>query len=146
MAVVGMVWGSFNVQHNLMAGTPLTDPRYWLAYLYEPIITLPLVAMMYLATTASREGQVIAKARIAPIEIGLLLLSLVINITPYVIAGDLQKSFEYSIAPVMIAAVIPMHSLAAKEFAKMIGGGLPRTESLGAAEVIEPTPTLVDVA
>ncbi|MGF6881698.1 hypothetical protein ABH933_001209 [Nocardia sp. GP40] len=134
VAVVGVVWGSFNVQHLMAMGTSMTDPRYWLAFLYEPIITLPLLAMMYLATTASREGNAIARARILPVELGLLSLSLVLNIGPHVLAGDVGASIKYGVAPLMIAAVVPMHSLAAREFAKMIGKSLPHPAAAVASE------------
>jgi hypothetical protein len=61
-------------------------------------------------------------------------------------AGDLAKSFEYGIAPLMIAAVVPMHSLAAEEFAQMIGNSLSDSGRSVAARATEPAPVLADVA
>ncbi|MEU4344673.1 hypothetical protein AB0H00_25985 [Nocardia sp. NPDC023852] len=117
----GVLWGSVNVQNNLMAGSAIADPRYWLAFLVEPLITLPLIAIMHLATTASREGHTIAKSKIVTIEAALLLLSVMLNVIPHVAAGEIQATIEFAIAPLMIAAVVWMHSFAADEFAVMIG-------------------------
>jgi hypothetical protein len=121
VVVTGVLWGSVNVQNNLMAGSAIADPRYWLAFLVEPLITLPLIAIMYLATTASQEGHAIVKSKIVTIEAALLLLSVMLNVIPHVAAGDIQATIEFAIAPLMIAAVVWMHSFAAGEFAMMIG-------------------------
>lgn len=140
VAVVGVVWGAVNVQHNLMAGTEVADPRYWLAFAIEPMITLPILAIMHLATTASRQAHHIATSKIVAIETGLLALSLALNIAPHAIAGDIERTTEFAIAPLMIAAVVWLHSFASSEFAEMIANSptsehdLPRL-----AETIRPS-------
>jgi hypothetical protein len=115
------VWGAFNVQHNMMSGIPLTEPRFWLVFLIEPMITLPLIVIMRLATNASREGHVIAKQKIVAIEAALLLLTLVLNVGPQIGTSDVWVLVEYAIAPIMIAAVVGMHAFASSEYATMIG-------------------------
>ncbi|WP_433192129.1 hypothetical protein ACQP1G_25635 [Nocardia sp. CA-107356] len=133
VVVTGVLWGSVNVQNNLMAGSAIADPRYWLAFLVEPLITLPLIAIMHLATTASREGHVIAKSKIVTIEAALLLLSIALNVMPHAAAGDIQATIEFGIAPLIIAAVVWMHSFAAGEFAMMIGDSPAVADPVGVA-------------
>lgn len=117
---VGIVWGMFNVQHNMMAGESMADPRYWLAFLYELMITVPLIAVTVTAAIAARRGRPVTKRRIIGLEVGLLLLSLVLNVGPHVMAGHWQTAVEYSIAPIMIAAMVWLHSWTSDTFADLI--------------------------
>ncbi|MEV0759501.1 hypothetical protein [Nocardia sp. NPDC050435] len=117
----GVIWGAFNVQHNMMSGVSMAEPRYWLAFLIEPMITLPLIAMMRLATRAAREGHTLAKKKIWAVEFILLMLALLLNVGPQVGSGNLWSLVEYAVAPIMIAAVVVMHAFASSEYATMIG-------------------------
>lgn len=120
VVATGVVWGSFNVQHNLMDGVAVSDPRYWLAFLYEPMITLPLIAIMHVATTAAREGRTVAKRKFLAVEAILLAFSLALNIAPHIAAGDFRSTVEFAIAPIMIAAAVALHSFASSEYAQMV--------------------------
>ncbi|MBF6085244.1 hypothetical protein IU485_28145 [Nocardia cyriacigeorgica] len=114
----GVLWGAVNVQQNFMGDTALTDPRYWLAFLIEPMVTLPLVFVMITATTAARRGRPVDRRRIALVEGGLLLLTLGLNVGPHL--GTPGEILWYSIAPVMIAASVLLHSWATTVFADLI--------------------------
>ncbi len=120
--VAGVVWGAANVQHNMMAGVPITEPRWWLAFAIEPMITLPLIAVMQLQTTASREGRVTSekKKKFVLIEAALLMLTLALNIGPHIGAGNLWTLLMYGVAPTMIASAVALHAFASAEYAEMI--------------------------
>ncbi|RBO87949.1 hypothetical protein [Nocardia puris] len=117
---VGIVWGAVNVQHNVAAGLPLSDPRFWLSFAIEPMVTVPLIAMMNLAATAAREGRAIDRSRLVLVEGALLALVLTLSTGPYIAARDFMRAIEFGVAPVMIAVVVVMHGVANREFAGMI--------------------------
>lgn len=129
----GVLWGAVNVQQNLMGDAALTDPRYWLAFLIEPMVTLPLVFVMMTATTAARRGRPVGRKRIALVEGGLLLLTLALNVGPHL--GNPGEILWYSIAPVMIAASVLLHSWATTVFADLIVHAPTEVESAPAAVV-----------
>ncbi|WP_280406040.1 hypothetical protein [Nocardia brasiliensis] len=116
----GVVWGAVNVQHNMTTGVPMSDPRFWLAFVYEPIITIPLIVVMVTAAVAARRGRPVNKRQIIGLEVGLILLSLLLNVGPHAMAGHWQTAIEYGIAPIMIAAVVWLHSWTSDTFADLI--------------------------
>ncbi|WP_433207058.1 hypothetical protein ACQP1G_21165 [Nocardia sp. CA-107356] len=116
-----VAWGAVNVQHSMMVGVPLTEPLWWLAFGVEPILTLPLIVIMRLATRASRRGHVIAKKKILPIEAALVLLTVTLNVGPHICVSDIWTLIFYGIPPLMIASIVGLHAFASSEYATMIG-------------------------
>ncbi|QIS10624.1 hypothetical protein [Nocardia arthritidis] len=57
VVVLGMVWAGVNVQHNLVPNSDMTNPLYWLSYGIEAMISIPLITVMVVATTAARWGR-----------------------------------------------------------------------------------------
>ncbi|CAM4525879.1 hypothetical protein NONI108955_43370 [Nocardia ninae] len=132
----GVVWGAVNVQHNMTTGVPMSDPRFWLAFLYEPLVTIPLIVVMVTAATAARRGRPVNKRQIISLEVGLLLLTLVLNVGPHVMSANWHTAIEYGVAPIMIAAVVWLHSWTSGTFADLIAIG-PSTDT----DVAEVRPT-----
>ncbi|MGW0251029.1 hypothetical protein ACWDYH_30810 [Nocardia goodfellowii] len=120
VVVLGMVWAGVNVQHNLVPSGDMSDPLYWLSYGIEAMISIPIITIMVVATTAARWGRELPRGKIVFFEIALLGTTIGLNAGPHLAAGHWGKAAEYSIAPVMVGVVIWLHAWVSARYAQLI--------------------------
>ncbi|MCX4093147.1 hypothetical protein [Nocardia sp. alder85J] len=122
VVVLGMVWAGVNVQHNLVPSGDMTDPLYWLSYGFEAMISIPIITIMVVATTAARWGRDLPRGKIAILEIGLLGITIGLNAGPHIAAGRTAHAAEAAIAPIMVGVIIWLHAWVSARYAMLIDG------------------------
>ncbi|MQY23097.1 hypothetical protein [Nocardia macrotermitis] len=120
VVVLGMLWAGVNVQHNLVPSGDMSDPLYWLSYGFEAMISIPIITIMVVATTAARWGREIARGKVVFLEVALLGVTIALNAGPHLVAGELARSAESAVAPVMVGVVIWLHSWVSARYAQLI--------------------------
>ncbi|MFF3566776.1 hypothetical protein ACFYXQ_03230 [Nocardia jiangxiensis] len=120
VVVLGMLWAGVNVQHNLVPSGDMTDPLYWLSYGFEAMISIPIITIMVVATTAARWGREIARGKVVFLEVALLGVTIALNAGPHLVAGELARAAESAVAPVMVGVVIWLHSWVSARYAQLI--------------------------
>ncbi|MET7768740.1 hypothetical protein [Nocardia sp. NPDC005366] len=120
VVVLGMVWAGVNVQHNLVPSGDMSDPLYWLSYGIEAMISIPIITIMVVATTAARWGRELPRGKVAFFEFALLGTTVALNAGPHLTAGHWGKAAEYAIAPVMVGVVIWLHAWVSARYAQLI--------------------------
>jgi hypothetical protein len=111
VAYAGILWGAFNVHDILTSYFDLkrTDGLYWLSFGVEPLLTVPLVQMMWDRATMASWGRALSWRRAWPIylvEAALLLGATAIATLPRL--GDGKTALLFLVAPVMIAVAMIM--------------------------------------
>jgi hypothetical protein len=115
LVIGGICWMAVNVHNAAVdAATPLTDPSWWLTYLVDPLINVPLVILLVLRGVAARygdEGTRFGGVRIVLLEIGLLTLSAGLNLSG-VIGHHITPAMLVShvTPPAMVALVVVMYA------------------------------------
>ncbi|WP_067895303.1 hypothetical protein [Nocardia vaccinii] len=120
VVVLGMLWAGVNVQHNLVPSGDTSDPLYWLSYGFEAMISIPIITIMVVATTAARWGREIARGKVVFLEAALLGVTIALNAGPHLVAGELARSAESAVAPVMVGVVIWLHAWVSARYAQLI--------------------------
>ncbi|TQM28814.1 hypothetical protein [Nocardia bhagyanarayanae] len=120
VVVLGMVWAGVNVQHNLVPSGDMSDPLYWLSYGIEAMISIPIITIMVVATTAARWGRELPRGKVIVFEAALLGTTIALNTGPHLASGDLGRAAEYAIAPAMVGVVIWLHAWVAARYAQLI--------------------------
>ncbi|WP_067666872.1 hypothetical protein [Nocardia miyunensis] len=120
VVVLGMLWAGVNVQHNLVPSGDMADPLYWLSYGFEAMISIPIITIMVVATTAARWGREIARGKVVFLEAALLGVTIALNAGPHVVAGELARAAESAVAPVMVGVVIWLHAWVSARYAQLI--------------------------
>jgi|GEM_PF-3407940 len=120
VVVLGMLWAGVNVQHNLVPSGDMTDPLYWLSYGFEAMISIPIITIMVVATTAARWGREIARGKVVFLETALLGVTIALNAGPHLAAGALARAAEAAVAPVMVGVVIWLHAWVSARYAQLI--------------------------
>ncbi|WP_068056847.1 hypothetical protein [Nocardia xishanensis] len=120
VVILGMVWAGVNVQHNLVPSGDMSDPLYWLSYGIEAMISIPIITIMVVATTAARWGRELPRGKVILFEAALLGTTIALNTGPHLTAGDLGRAAEYAIAPAMVGVVIWLHAWVAARYAQLI--------------------------
>ncbi|WP_216903157.1 hypothetical protein, partial [Nocardia alni] len=120
VVVLGMLWSGVNVQHNLAPGGNMADPLYWLSYGFEAMISIPIITIMVVATTAARWGREIARGRVVFLEAALLGVTIALNAGPHLAAGEVARAAEAAVAPVMVGVVIWLHAWVSTRYAQLI--------------------------
>ncbi|MEV6391634.1 hypothetical protein [Nocardia xishanensis] len=120
VVILGMVWAGVNVQHNLVPSGDMSDPLYWLSYGIEAMISIPIITIMVVATTAARWGRELPRGKVIVFEAALLGATIALNTGPHLAAGDLGRAAEYAIAPAMVGVVIWLHAWVAARYAQLI--------------------------
>ncbi|MFJ1458239.1 hypothetical protein [Nocardia sp. N2S4-5] len=120
VVVLGMVWAGVNVQHNLVPSGDMSDPLYWLSYGFEAMISIPIITIMVVATTAARWGREIARGKVVFLEAALLGVTIALNAGPHVAAGAPARAAEAAVAPVMVGVVIWLHAWVSARYAQLI--------------------------
>ncbi|MEV0293148.1 hypothetical protein [Nocardia sp. NPDC050710] len=120
VVVLGMVWAGVNVQHNLVPSGDMSDPLYWLSYGIEAMISIPIITIMVVATTAARWGRELPRGKVVFFETALLGTTIALNAGPHLASGQLGKAAEYSIAPLMVGVVIWLHAWVSARYAQLI--------------------------
>lgn len=135
VAVVGMLVSAVTVQQNIAPGHDLANPMFWLAYGLEGLISGVLITLM-LTTADVTAWKVIGddetwKER--AVEVALLVLTISLNVYPFVHRGDFYGSFAHIIAPVMIAVALTAHVRVARNYGLAIKAAhdeLPDTDDI----------------
>ncbi|WP_147471619.1 hypothetical protein [Nocardia stercoris] len=127
VVVLGMVWAGVNVQHNLVPSGDMHDPLYWLSYGFEAMISIPIITIMVVATTAARWGREIDRGKVVFLEAALLGVTIALNAGPHLARGATAHAAEAGVAPVMVGVVIWLHAWVSARYAQLIEG-LPVTE------------------
>jgi hypothetical protein len=122
VVVLGMIWAGVNVQHNLVPSGDMSDPLYWLSYGFEAMISIPIITIMMVTTTAARWGRDVNRGRVALLEIGLLGVTIALNAGPHIAAGRIAHAAEAAVAPIMIGVVIWLHAWVSARYAMLIEG------------------------
>lgn len=108
LMAVGMAWSAVNVQHNLVPSGDRGDPLFWVSYGVEALVSGCLIVL--LMTSATLEIWGYARARHGKsgywLEAGLVLVSLGLNIGTPLSRGDIAIALEYSVAPLMVGALV----------------------------------------
>ncbi|WP_019931190.1 hypothetical protein [Nocardia sp. BMG111209] len=122
VVVIGMVWAGVNVQHNLVPSGDMTDPLYWLSYGFEAMISIPIITIMMVTTTAARWGRDVNRGRVVLLEAGLLGVTIALNAGPHIAAGRIAHAAEAAVAPIMVGVVIWLHAWVSARYAMLIEG------------------------
>ncbi|MQY24910.1 hypothetical protein [Nocardia aurantia] len=122
VVVLGMIWAGVNVQHNLVPSGDMTDPLYWLSYGFEAMISIPIITIMVVTTTAARWGRDVARGKVVLLEIGLLSVTIALNAGPHIAAGRMAHAAEAAVAPIMVGVIIWLHAWVAARYATLIDG------------------------
>ena len=150
--VIPFVWSAINVGRNLMPGGPagVTWWALWIAsFLFEAMVSVPILETMRLSTTAAESGHQVERAR--AIGAALLLVSVLLNVGPQVAQSDWGHAAAYSLAPTMVVVLMWMHSWLAGRYAQLIDGQVskagassdePDADSVAAPD-IQDAPTMV---
>jgi hypothetical protein len=120
VVVLGMVWAGVNVQHNLVPSGDMADPLYWLSYGFEAMISIPIITIMVVATTAARWGREIARGKVVFLEAALLGTTIALNAGPHLAAHAPARAAEAAVAPVMVGVVIWLHAWTSARYAHLI--------------------------
>lgn len=120
VVVLGMVWAGVNVQHNLVPSGDMSDPLYWLSYGFEAMISIPIITIMVVATTAARWGRDIDRGKVVFLETALLGVTIALNAGPHLVAGEPARAAEAAVAPVMVGVVIWLHAWVSARYAQLI--------------------------
>ncbi|WP_280381339.1 hypothetical protein [Nocardia wallacei] len=120
VVILGMLWAGVNVQHNLVPSGDMSDPLYWLSYGFEAMISIPIITIMVVATTAARWGREIARGKVVFLEAALLGVTIALNAGPHVAAGAPARAAEAAVAPVMVGVVIWLHAWVSARYAQLI--------------------------
>ncbi|OBA48953.1 hypothetical protein A5789_02920 [Nocardia sp. 852002-51101_SCH5132738] len=120
VVVIGMAWSGVNVQHNLVPDGDTADPLYWLSYGLEAMISVPIIAIMVVATNAARLGKEIDRGKVVFLELALMGLTVGLNVIPRIAADDGARAAEFAVAPFMVGVVIWLHSWVAGRYATLI--------------------------
>ncbi|WP_227984356.1 hypothetical protein [Nocardia spumae] len=120
VVILGMVWAGVNVQHNLVPSGDMSDPLYWLSYGFEAMISIPIITIMVVATTAARWGREIDRGKVVFLETALLGVTIALNAGPHLVAGEPARAAEAAVAPVMVGVVIWLHSWVSARYAQLI--------------------------
>ncbi|WP_147289084.1 hypothetical protein [Nocardia mexicana] len=120
VVVLGMVWAGVNVQQNLVPSGDMSDPLYWLSYGFEAMISIPIITIMVVATTAARWGREIARGKVVFLEAALLGVTIALNAGPHLAGGAPARAAEAAVAPVMVGVVIWLHAWVSARYAQLI--------------------------
>lgn len=126
--IAGTLISGINVQRNFFPTADFADPLYYLTFLFEALISVPLIVVMVTATTAAQRGATVNRRKIFAIEAALLLLSIALNVAPHIGHGW-RELFEYGFAPVLVAASVWMHPWVSTVFAGLVGAELTTVRS-----------------
>ncbi|MDE1672017.1 hypothetical protein [Nocardia gipuzkoensis] len=122
--VVGLAWSAVNVGRNLVPEGGPTGASWWLLWLLsfgiEAMISVPILEVMAQAATAARLGVTVERRRILLFEACLLTATVGLNSGPHLAAGDLGRSAEYAVAPVMVVVLMWLHAWLAALYARLI--------------------------
>jgi len=120
VVILGMAWSGVNVQRNLVPDGDITNPLWWLSYGVEAMISVPIVVIMIQATTSADWGQPLDRRRVVLFEVGLLMMSIGLNVGPHIVAGRWSKAAEFAVAPLMVGVVIWLHAWVSGRYAHLI--------------------------
>lgn len=106
-AVFGILLGAGNVQAELsqLAEWQRDTPLYWLAFLFEPIVTLPLVGVLtYQAGSNGRDTAGLGRVE----KWALLLVAAALNSVPHLLNGEPRQALVWLLVPVMIGVTLSL--------------------------------------
>lgn len=120
VVAAGMTISAVNVQHVLTQGMSLADPMYWLSFLLEPLVSVPLIVVMMVTALAARRGHKVDRRKVAYIEAGLLAGMLALNVAPHIGGGDWRTMVYSAVGPIMVATSVALHPWVSGLFATLL--------------------------
>lgn len=120
VVLVGMTWAAFNVQHNLDNFAAGDTALSLLSYGVEAMISIPLVVIMVVATTAAGQGEQVERHKIIAFELALLATTVSLNSGPHLVHDHYLQAVEFGVAPVMVGVEIWIHAWVSNRYAALI--------------------------
>lgn len=146
LIVAGVAWTAVNVQDTLSAGVSVTDPMFWLGFVVEPLISIPLIVLMNMQTVAARWGRKFDSDRanqILGLEIGLLALTVFLNSVPYLPLFGQWKSLPllvgHMVPPILIAIVVIQQPIVSAFYAGILRDAHVETTSPAGSRLTDET-------
>ncbi|WP_216628693.1 hypothetical protein, partial [Actinopolyspora erythraea] len=131
--VGGLVWGAFNVRHNIASDLQFWDPRSLLALLLEPLASIPLVLLMQARQDCNREGVTFAGARWSArwfgalaAELGLLAVMILLNGKGH-FTEDLANLLPWIIPPMLVVVGVLAQPFIVARYADLIEARMAAT-------------------
>lgn len=108
LMAIGMAWSAVNVQNNLVPSGNTAEPLFWVSYGVEALVSGCLIVLLMTSATLERWGYPRAQNGRSGywLEAGLVLVSLGLNIGTPLSRGDVALALEYSVAPLMVGALV----------------------------------------
>lgn len=110
LTVIGVIWGSINVRHNIAGDLDTWDPRQLLALALEPLLMIPLLLNLQAHTARARGVEYISRrqplraAFVLVLELAALATIVWINVFPHLEAGE--QLIIWCIPPVMVVVSV----------------------------------------
>lgn len=110
--VIAVLIGAFNVGGTLgpLFGLSWLDPLRWLLYGFEPLATLPLVAILLLHAADPEQAvstfKDLRKRKYFRIEATLVAVSIVLNVVPHLYTGDVTLALIWMWVPITIVITL----------------------------------------
>ncbi|MGW5317814.1 hypothetical protein [Nocardia thailandica] len=120
LVCAALAWSAVNVQSNLAAGMSPADVLWWLSFAVEVVISGFVVALMLVATSASLWGVDFDRGKMGRFEIGLMAVTVGLNVGPHLAAGEWGTAAQFSAAPVMVGAGMWLHGWIAQRYSLIL--------------------------
>ncbi|WP_280219015.1 hypothetical protein, partial [Nocardia neocaledoniensis] len=144
VVIAAMLYSAVNVQHNLAPGGP-SEPLYWASYLLEALISTVLVVFMVNSAAVSRWRVSEDETLIRWLEGALLVMSIGLNVYPYVPKGDWNNVAVHSVAPVMVGVALFAHTAVMRRYGLAIERAVAAADAAG-DDIAERMSALADTA
>ncbi|GGK68582.1 hypothetical protein [Nocardia camponoti] len=144
LVCAALAWSAVNVQSNLAAGMSPTDPLWWLSFAVEVVISGFVVALMLVATSASLWGVDLDRGKMVRFEIGLMAVTVGLNVGPHLAAGEWGTAAQFSAAPVMVGAGMWLHGWIAQRYSLILAEADSRVATAEAQEAVLPERAAVE--
>ncbi|MBC7299780.1 hypothetical protein [Nocardia salmonicida] len=133
VVIAAMVISATNVQHNLAPNTTWADPSWWTAYFIEALVSVCLVVLMVGTPKAAQWGITDGRGKVMAAEIGLLVLTILLNTFPYIRNPDLFGFGTHAVAPTMIGVAILIHHAMSQRYSKAVAKAAGELDGAAAA-------------
>lgn len=110
LTIIGVVWGSVNVRHNIAGDLDTWDPRQLLALALEPLLMVPLLLNLQAHVARARGVEYISRRQplravfVLVLELAALATIVWINIFPHLGSGE--QLVIWCIPPVMVVVSV----------------------------------------
>ncbi|NKQ59221.1 hypothetical protein HFP15_40920 [Amycolatopsis sp. K13G38] len=122
LMAVGMAWSAVNVQHNLVPSGNSAEALFWVSYGVEALVSGCLIVLLMTSATLERWGYDRARHGRSgyALEAVLVFVSLGLNIGTPLSHGDVPLALEYSVAPLMVGALVGTYNYATGALSRVL--------------------------